>query len=394
MTPLRIVFAALCLMLTMPVLVLTVQVALSIMVRVRATRGSVVAPRPRIAVLVPAHNESNGITACLAVIGAQLRHGDRLLVVADNCDDDTATRARNRGAEVIERRDPARRGKGHALDFGVRHLAIAPPDVVVVVDADCLLHEGALEQLARRSAASDRPAQALYLMHAPPHANLKLKIAEFAWRVKNHARAMGYHRLGLPCQLMGTGMAFPWRLLRDANLASGHLVEDLKLGLELAEQGQAPRFCPEALVTSVFPSSSEGMRTQRTRWEHGHLGMLSRYGPYGLWRSLATRNVELLALVIDLCVPPLALLTLAVLASCGIGLTLWGLTGTALPWLLALVNLGLLAVTLLLAWICHGRDILTLSGLAYAPVYALGKVPIYLGFLIRRQVEWVRSRRD
>ena len=392
MTLLQLLFAALCLVLAVPVLVFAAQVVLSLF-PARAERGSAVA-RPRVAVLVPAHDESAGIAACLRAISAQLRRGDRLLVVADNCSDDTADRARACGAEVIERHDAARRGKGHALDFGVRHLAAAPPDVVAGVDADCLLHGDALDRLARRCAASDRPAQALYLMQAPSGAGLKTKIAAFAWAVKNQARALGYHRLGLPCQLMGTGMAFPWPVIRDADLASGHIVEDLKLGLELAEQGRAPRFCPEARVTSVFPSSSEGVRSQRTRWEHGHLGMLLQYGPRGLRKSLATRNAELFALVLDLGVPPLALLTLAVLLSCGVGVALWALTGAASPWLLALPSLGLLAAAVLLAWARYGRGILSLGSLAYAPVYALGKVPLYLGFVVRRQVEWVRSRRD
>lgn len=390
--PLQLLFAAFCLALAVPVLVFAVQVASSFL-RSRPSRDPAAA-RPRATVLVPAHDESAGIAACLGSILAQWRDGDRLLVVADNCSDDTAERARACGAEVIERHDEARRGKGYALDFGVRHLATEPPDVVVVVDADCLLHEAALDRLARRCAESGRPVQALYLMQAPAGAGLKTRIAAFAWAVKNHARALGYHRLGLPCQLMGTGMAFPWQVIRDADLASGHLVEDLKLGLELAEQGCAARFCPDALVTSVFPSSNEGVRSQRTRWEHGHLGMLLRFGPRGFVKALARRNVGLLALVLDLWVPPLALLTLAVLASCGLGLLLWGLTGAALPWLLALPILGLLAATVLLAWTRYGRGILSLGSLAYAPVYALGKVPLYLGFLVRRQVEWVRSRRN
>lgn len=391
---LQALFLLFCLMLAVPVLVFAAQIALSL----RSARPShdYDIALPRVAVLVPAHDEASGIAACLRSIGPQLRDGARLLVVADNCSDDTAERARACGAEVIERHDEARRGKGYALDFGIRHLADAPPDVVVVVDADCRLHGDALDRLTRQSAATSLPAQALYLMQAPPGAGLKTRIAAFAWAVKNHARALGYHRLGLPCQLMGTGMAFPWQVICDAELASGHLVEDLKLGLELAEQGCAPCFCPEALVTSVFPSNNAGMQSQRTRWEHGHLGMLLRHGPRNFLKSLATQNPGLLALTLDLGVPPLALLTLAVLAACAFGLFLGGLAGTASPWLLALplFNLGLLSIAVLLAWAHYGRSILSLGSLAYAPMYALGKIPLYLGFLVRRQVEWVRSRRD
>jgi hypothetical protein len=61
--------------------------------------------RPAMAVLVPAHNEGHGIAATLRSIRAELRAGDRLVAVADNCENQTAEIARNASAEVIERRD-------------------------------------------------------------------------------------------------------------------------------------------------------------------------------------------------------------------------------------------------------------------------------------------------
>lgn len=389
---LRSLFVLLFLALFLPALVFALQVGLALPALKR--KRELCGVRPRIAVLVPAHNESAGIIRPLNTIRAQLRAEDRVLVVADNCTDDTAEIARANGAEVIVRSDAERRGKGYALDFGVRHLEASPPGVVIVVDADCLVHGNALDLLARRCAESGKPVQALYLMHAPPGAGLKAKVAEFASAVKNRVRSLGYCRVGLPCQLMGTGMAFPWHLIRRAELASGHIVEDLMLGLDFAEAGHAPQFCPEATVTSTFPANTEGMRSQRMRWEHGHLSVLLREGPRRLMKSLATRNADLFTLVVDMCVPPLALLTLLVLSLCVVGSVLWGVTGVVLPWALAFLNLMLLAIAVLMAWIRFGRGILSLNNLAYAPFYALGKVPLYLRFLIKRQVEWVRSRRD
>jgi cellulose synthase/poly-beta-1,6-N-acetylglucosamine synthase-like glycosyltransferase len=68
--------------------------------------------RPRLAVLIPAHNETLVIAATLRAVAPQLIAGDRLVVVADNCADDTATLAAAGGAEVLERVDRERRGKG------------------------------------------------------------------------------------------------------------------------------------------------------------------------------------------------------------------------------------------------------------------------------------------
>src|SRR5262249_17200745 len=181
-----------------------------------------------IAVLVPAHNEGIGIAATLGDIKAQLRERDWMLVVADNCNDDTAIAAVRAGAETVERHDPSRIGKGYCLAFGLAHLSKNPPDIVVMIDADCRLAEGTISRLAVACSATRRPVQALDLMIAPDDSPINYQVAEFAWRVKNWVRPLGLKALGLPCQLVGTGMAFPWKLIRSADLASGQIVEDLK----------------------------------------------------------------------------------------------------------------------------------------------------------------------
>ena len=124
-------------------------------------------PRQRLAVIVPAHNESTAVLATLDDVRAQLLPADRLLVVADNCTDDTAVISAAAGAEVIKRDDPVKRGKGYALDFAFQHLKSDPPEIVVIIDADCRLTEHSLDRLAAACAISHRPVQALDLMIAP-----------------------------------------------------------------------------------------------------------------------------------------------------------------------------------------------------------------------------------
>jgi len=171
-------------------------------------------------VLIPAHNEGAGILPTIRDVQAQLGPNDRILVVADNCTDDTAAIVQAVGAEVTVRADPARRGKGYALEFGVRHLRLNPPDVVVIMDADCRLGGNALRHLSDSAMASGRPVQSLYLMLAPENAPPGSGPNLFAWRVKNWIRPLGMELLGLPTQLVGTGMAFPLGLLLDRDLQS------------------------------------------------------------------------------------------------------------------------------------------------------------------------------
>ena len=389
---LEILLGGAAILLLLPVAVLFIEVALA--VTMHGLNLGKLGARGSLAIVVPAHNEASMIAGTLRSILPDLGPSDRLLVVADNCSDETATIASASGAETIVRTDETRRGKGYALDFGIRHLARAAPDVVIVIDADCQVAAGAIDRLARICMYTARPVQALYLMYSPPDAGLMTRIAEFAWVVKNQVRPLGAHRLGLSCQLMGTGMAFPWSCISTANLASGHIVEDLKLGLELVRAGSPPLFCPYALVTSVFPASKDGIQSQRARWEHGHLGVIASELPRLFLDSVARRNIQLLAAALDLSVPPLALLVLQVTGVWCVSLLLYFFTRALIPLSIASVAALFFFVSVLLAWARYGRRIISLGSLALGAVYAFWKIPLYARFLVARQVNWVRSKRD
>lgn len=379
-------------LLLIPICILAVEVLAAL--SGSRTEASLQGTRPRIAVLVPAHDEASTIEATIRELLPQLCGSDRLIVIADNCADETAAIASAAGADVVVRNDLSRRGKGYALDFGIRYLEPDPPDVVLIVDADCRLADGSIDVLARTCRKSGAPVQALDLMHAPPGSRIMVRIAEFAWLLKNWVRPLGLHHLGLPCQLMGTGMAFPWTRIRSASLAGGHIVEDLKLGLELASDGTPPVFCPEARVTSFFPASREGFRTQRTRWEHGYLSVISRNAPILVMKAMATGNGRLLAMALDLSIPPIALLSLLTAGLWGSTALLYALTGLVLPILLASFAAVLLIASVLAAWARYGRSVVSLGTLVLAVGYALWKIPLYARFLVARQSDWVRSKRD
>lgn len=347
-----------------------------------------------IAVLIPAHNESTGIIATLNSIKPQLKLTDRLIVVADNCSDDTAAIAAANGAEVIERHDTANRGKGFALDFGIRHLSHNPLDVVVIVDADCILEDYALKPLAAYALHHDRPVQALYLMYAKA-TDLRSKLAEFAWCVKNLVRPLGHAKLGLPCQLMGTGMAFPWRTISSADIANGNIVEDMKLGIDLSIAGTAPLFYADSLVTSYFPVASEIQAGQSTRWEHGHLAMILSEAPKLFIQGIRKLDKNLLAMAFDLSVPPLALLAALLIGDVIATGVVCMLLGTAqLAFQIALFGVVILVMAIGVAWWGWGRKIISLSTLLLVPVYVALKIPHYIKFLFKRQKAWNKTERD
>ena len=352
------------------------------------------AVRPPIAILVPAHNESTGLRGTVANIQTQLQPHDRLLVIADNCSDDTAAVAAAAKAEVIERNDPAKRGKGYALDWGVRHLVPDPREIIIIVDADCRLEDGAIDELVTVCAMTGRPTQALYLMKAPRASQINHQVAEFSWRVKNWLRPLGLKAFNLPCQLMGTGMAFPWEVIRSADLANAHLVEDLKLGLDLARAGHAPVFCPSARVTSEFASSAKGAGSQRQRWEQGHLDMIFKAAPRLLVDAIAHRNLDLFAITLDLAVPPLSLLCMLVLGIFGLSLLAAGFGVSSSALAISTATLLMFVIATALAWLSCGRDVVPISSLVLIPSYILRKINLYRQFVFGRiETEWNRTDR-
>lgn len=359
-------------------------------------RKSPLAPSggPRFAVLVPAHNEGSGIASTLAGLRAQLGPNDRLLVVADNCSDDTAAVAAQSGASVIERRDPERRGKGYALAFGLEHLAQDPPEVVIIVDADCQLSTDSLPRLAQLAHARDRPVQADYVLEPPERPQGLAVVSALAFLVKNRVRPRGLAALGMPCLLTGTGMAFPWSVIRKAPPTDDNLVEDMVMGLELAQLGHAPLLCTEACVSSALPERTQAAHAQRTRWEHGHLATLLGYGPKLLARGLLRGKLSLIALALDLMVPPLSLLV-ALLFVCVAftGACAW-LGTSPLPLVLCLTELAAIGCGVLLGWFVYGRRLVRARDLGAIPLYVLWKIPLYFSFFARgKQSSWERTER-
>lgn len=389
MTITFLVYVAIAL-LALPVFVLLVQVVAALFSDKEKLAPFDVEKRPSIGVLMPAYNESLVIAPSIKSIQSQLQAQDELIVIADNCTDDTAAIARGLGAIVLERFNQNERGKGYALDFGLQFLRDIKPEVVLILDADCLVSEGATDSLVKACVQYQRPVQALYLMESQPNPSLKARVASFAWTVKNKVRPLGSRYLGLPCQLMGTGMAFLWEDINKVSLASGHIVEDMKLGVDLARKNKATLFNDDALVTSIFPPGEAATITQRSRWEHGHLAVIINELPKLLWEAIKTRNAQMLGLACDLLIPPLAMLTLACVAI----LLASALVGGKIMILLSVTLVLTLILSVLIAWLKFGREIISFKALCYAPIYALIKIPIYIKFFLDRQVEWVRSKRD
>ncbi|MBF2018728.1 MAG: glycosyltransferase [Hydrococcus sp. C42_A2020_068] len=358
-----------------------------------ADLGNSAAPDVKTAVLVPAHNEAASIEKTLETLLPQVAAPESIVVIADNCTDDTAAIARQYGVTVIERQDSQRWGKGYALDYGLQHLEANPPEVVILVDADCSVAQGTIDRIARLAKFSDRPIQATYLMEQPANPGSKEIISTLAVTVKNLVRPYGLLKLGFPCLLTGSGMAFPWQVIRLVSLANSKATDDIQLGIDLALAGHPPLYCPQGQVMGRLMGQASAKR-QRSRWEHVHLETLLTQTPRLIRAAIAQRRYELLALTLELCIPPLSLLVVLWLAATGSALLTTFLGASWLP-LLILGAAGLIiAASILGAWAKFSRAEIPATALLAMPFYLLWKIPLYFAFLIRPQTMWRKTERD
>lgn len=340
-------------------------------------------------IIIPAHDEEARIERTVQAARMAAPADAAILVVADNCSDATAACARAAGAEVIERQDEARRGKGYALGFARQHLRAAPPALVVVLDADCEVEGDGLSRLAGAAAAMNRPVQSAYLFRPADDRGPLVAVSGFALLLRNLVRQRGLARIGAPALLTGSGMAFPWRCFEAAPLDTDDLAEDLTMGIALSQLGMAACFLP-LVTTWSDPGGRAATLGQRTRWEQGFLRGAARHVPplllSGAWPQIW--------LALHLCVPPLALLGLlssgALLASA----TLTAFGASALPLTLLSLSLAAAAALVLLSWWRFGRKQVGPAELLLAPAYMLWKLPLYLRAILAPERLWKRTPRD
>jgi len=356
-----------------------------------------VEPRVRFDVVVPAHDEEQGIAATVRSLLAidyppELR---RVVVVADNCSDATADRARQAGAEVLVRQDRERRGKGYALEYAfAASLAGGRVDAVVVVDADSDVSRNLLRAFAARLEAGAPAIQAYYGVRNPD-ASWRTRLMAVALAMFQLLRSLGRERLRCSTGLRGNGMCFSVRVLEEVPHEAFSIVEDLEYGIRLGLAGHRVHFAGEAHVLGDMAVGGEAASVQRRRWEGGRLQMATRFGVPVLLRGLRAGDRVLVDLGLDLLVPPFAYLGAAAAAGTAASLLASWLAGHLLwpvwPWVASLAALILYVVR---GWWLSGTGIRGLMGLAAAPAYLMWKLGLMLRSRKGASQAWVRTPRD
>ncbi|HET7543353.1 MAG TPA: glycosyltransferase family 2 protein [Polyangiaceae bacterium] len=353
------------------------------------------ASKRRFRFIVPAHNESAGIAATVKSLLAvdYPQSSFDVLVVADNCVDDTAEQARSAGAVVLERHDTERRGKGYALLLAFSSLP-ADRDAVVVIDADTLVSPNILRAFAARLDAGALAVQADYAVRNP-NAGWRTRLIAIAFGAFHIVRSRARERLGLSCGLRGNGMCFGTALLAAVPHEAFSIVEDVEYGIRLGEAGYRVYYADEAHVYGEMVSTAAAASSQRRRWEEGRKQLIRDNGWRLLRAGLARQNRVLFDLALDLLVPPLSRIAiLAVLgALAAAALSFWSqsfaLSVVTFSWCLFAIVLYVLR-----GWSVSGTGLRGLLDLGLAPIYVVWKASLRLRKPAKPTSSWVRTKRE
>jgi cellulose synthase/poly-beta-1,6-N-acetylglucosamine synthase-like glycosyltransferase len=354
-------------------------------------------PRSRFVVLVPAHNESKLIAQSVESIVACDYPRDlfELIVIADNCIDDTAVRARHAGATVFERDDLTQRGKPFALNWAISRLDLDRYDAIVIVDADTAIDRHFLRAMDAHLAEGEQAIQGFFGV-ANHDENWLTRLSVLPASVKFRLHFPGKRALGLSCPLAGNGMCFSVDVIRRFGWRAFSITENWEYYVMLTLQGVVTTSAPEAIIYSQVARSLKLGETQRLRWMKGQIETLARYWRPLLIQGLRESSVTKLDALIELVRPShanLVFVTFAYLTLCVV-LRWFGLDMQA--WLvLAFVLLALQALYFLIGLALERPPLRTWLALANVPWYIAWKLGVSLrGLLTLSDRTWIKTDRN
>ena len=242
--------------------------------------GKNIAPQKSFALLVAAHNEE----AVVSDIVESLKKLDYpkelfdIFVIADNCTDKTAEKARKRGALVYERFNKEKRGKGYALEWMFDNLFKMDKkyDAVCIFDADNLVSKNFLNEMNKKLCDGFKVVQG-YLDSKNPKDTWITGAYSITFWTNNRMFQLARENMGLSSQLGGTGFAIDTSILKTLGWGATCLTEDLEFSCKLVMSGEKVGWAHDAIIYDEKPLKLKQSWNQRKRWMQGFTDVASRY---------------------------------------------------------------------------------------------------------------------
>lgn len=211
-----------------------------------------------------------------------------VVIIADSFSEATLSTLKSLPIKVVEV-SFEKSTKGKALQKAIEATAIAPVDIVVILDADNHMTQGFLH------AVNDAYEQGYQVIQG--HRTAKDFKTPFALldacteEINNNIFRRGHVAVGLPSALIGSGMAFDWNLfvnyLKDIGDTSG---EDKELEFRIIRDKKDVAFLDKKYVLDEKVAKTDVFSQQRSRWLAMQVEFLEKYFIEG-WFQLFKGNI-------------------------------------------------------------------------------------------------------
>lgn len=238
----------------------------------------------KFAVLIAARNESLVIGELIRSIKRQNYPQELLdvIVVADNCTDNTAEVARECGAICYERFNQEQVGKGYAMDYGFRMIEQNQPDAgyegYFILDADNLLDPN---YVAEMNKVFDKGFRVITSYRNSKNYDSNWISAGYSLWFLREAKYLNNPRMLLKtsCAVSGTGFLIHSDIIKKSEGWKYHLLtEDIEFSIDSVIQGERFAYCGDAILYDEQPCTFQQSWTQRMRWAKGFYQVLGKYG--------------------------------------------------------------------------------------------------------------------
>ena len=234
----------------------------------------------RFMAIIPAHNEEAVVGNLIESLKNQDYPKDLydIYVIADNCTDNTAKIAREKGAIVYERFDSEKKTKGYALQWFLQQKIKedAPYDAFFVFDADNIVDKGFIKAMNKKLCQGEDVVQGYRDIKNPTDSWVTAGYAIFYWTMHRFYHLARYN-LGLSPLLNGTGFMVKFDVIKPNGWDTQTLTEDIEFSLKRIIKGRKLGWATDAIVYDEQPVGFRQSWSQRTRWSVGHIQCIQKY---------------------------------------------------------------------------------------------------------------------
>ena len=251
-------------------------------------------PEKSFALIVSAHNEE-------VVIGGLVDSFNGLdypkelydiFVIADNCTDATAEVAEKHGANVYERFNKEKRGKGFALEWMFKKIFDMDKhyDAIGIFDADNLVDKEFLQKMNSKMCDGYDVVQC-YIETKNPKDSWVTESCDLSLGSTVRRLQYGRDSIGLSAQLGGTGFVLSTDILKEIGWGATCLTEDLEFTCKLVLNGKRVGIADDAIIYDEKPLTLNDSWKQRKRWMQGFADVASRYTLKLLIKAIKERDM-------------------------------------------------------------------------------------------------------